>query len=472
MYYEYSTNNQSFLKIKHRLKKIFVKNNDFMLAIFNKDLIGIDPYIDLTNSQKVLIYKECKYNPWYFFRNIAKIPRFNDSIITFDLNLLNLSMLYLYSIKSFNISMYVIGPRKSYKKTTCLLLGLYNSIFEGDVEFYCKDEYDKIQKEKYFESLKKLLPEYLMVHHKVSFLTEYDEKKSKRTSLKIIFDAEFNKNTLNIIRTAKGQIISVSTINDNFRDCTKIICHDYYAWNMSNFDSYSLYENYNINLDYRALDNPEEYYNFMCKILDNDCEVIRREILCERKENNFKEEPKMKIAGKFVKVSYEQFKKDWYDTFGTYISEDSIKTIWENIKLPKRATKGSAGYDFFSPIEFCIEPGKTLKIPTGIRVRMNEGWALKLYPRSGLGFNYRLQIDNTVGIIDQDYYFSDNEGHIFVKITNDSKQEKNCFISAGSGFIQGIFIEFGITEDDDTDGIRNGGFGSTTTETRMVEYNI
>ena len=90
---------------------------------------------------------------------------------------------------------------------------------------------------------------------------------------------------------------------------------------------------------------------------------------------------------------------------------------------------------------------------------------LKMYPRSGLGFKYRLQLDNTVGIIDSDYFFSDNEGHIQAKITNDGKEGKTVVIPAGTGFMQGIFVEYGITVDDAAEGIRNGGFGSTTKQT-------
>ena len=93
---------------------------------------------------------------------------------------------------------------------------------------------------------------------------------------------------------------------------------------------------------------------------------------------------------------------------------------------------------------------------------MEENWVLKLYPRSGLGFKYRLQLNNTVGIIDSDYFYSDNEGHIFAKITNDSNEDKTVSLEAGEGFMQGIFIEYGITFDDDATQIRNGGFGSTT----------
>ena len=108
------------------------------------------------------------------------------------------------------------------------------------------------------------------------------------------------------------------------------------------------------------------------------------------------------------------------------------------------------------------KPGETIKIPTGIRCKMEDGWVLKIYPRSGLGFKYRLQLNNTVGIIDSDYYYSDNEGHIMIKVTNDSNENKTVEVQKGQGFAQGIFVEFGITYDDDTTDERNGGFGSTT----------
>lgn len=169
----------------------------------------------------------------------------------------------------------------------------------------------------------------------------------------------------------------------------------------------------------------------------------------------------MERVAKFEKVSFEQFYSDWTDTFGE-CSKEKVKSIYESISLPKRATKGSAGYDFFAPLSLYIEPGKTIKVPTGIRVRMREDWVLSLYPRSSLGFKYRLQLNNTVGIIDSDYYYSSNEGHMFIKVTNDSNENKTVEVAAGQGFAQGIFTQYGITEDDECDGVRDGGFGSTT----------
>lgn len=77
------------------------------------------------------------------------------------------------------------------------------------------------------------------------------------------------------------------------------------------------------------------------------------------------------------------------------------------------------------------------------------------------GFSDDMQFDNTMGVIDSDYYFSDNEGHIFAKITNDSKSQKIVHVEAGNGFMQAIFIPYGITYSDDATGVRNGGMGST-----------
>ena len=181
---------------------------------------------------------------------------------------------------------------------------------------------------------------------------------------------------------------------------------------------------------------------------------------------------------KFEKVSFEQFKKDFLDCFSendlvkmgiipdyrNLSLDEEVRVIWENIKLPKRATKGSAGYDFFAPIDLEFPVGKEVKFPTGIRVKMPTYNVLKLYPRSGLGFKFRLQLNNTVGIIDSDYYYSSNEGHMFAKMICDSRSlgVAKTSVKQGEAYMQGIFEEFLLTDDDDADGVRNGGFGSTT----------
>ena len=167
----------------------------------------------------------------------------------------------------------------------------------------------------------------------------------------------------------------------------------------------------------------------------------------------------MEKVAKFEKVSFEQYEKDFKDRIGD--SKD-INKVYEDIIFPKWATVGSAGYDFFAPIDITLAPNETITVPTGIRAKINEGYVLLIFPRSGLGFKYRLQLDNTVGVIDADYYGAKNEGHILVKITNDSKENKTLTIPKGTGFAQGIFMPFGITVDDSTSDIREGGMGSTT----------
>lgn len=165
------------------------------------------------------------------------------------------------------------------------------------------------------------------------------------------------------------------------------------------------------------------------------------------------------IIAKFDKISFKQFEKDWIDTYG---SDVNIIDIYNHIKEPKRATIGSAGYDIFAPIDIVLEPNQSLKIPTGIRCKISDNWFMGIFPRSGQGFKYGLRIANTVGIIDSDYCFSDNEGHIFIKLINDSSINKQINIYKGEAFAQAIFIPYGITVNDNVERIRKGGFGSTS----------
>lgn len=168
----------------------------------------------------------------------------------------------------------------------------------------------------------------------------------------------------------------------------------------------------------------------------------------------------MKKIAKFEKVSFEQFSKDWLKVYPETVD---VKSVYENIKLPKRATSGSAGYDFYAPSDIIFKQNLSTLVPTGIRAKMEDGWVLSIFPRSGLGFKHRVSLDNTVGIIDSDYYFSSNEGHIMIKMSCGAHDENHiATVAAGDGFAQGIFFEFGITDDDDSTETRDGGFGSTT----------
>lgn len=166
-----------------------------------------------------------------------------------------------------------------------------------------------------------------------------------------------------------------------------------------------------------------------------------------------------KIA-EFEKVSFEQFKKDW---LGCFPDTDDVRAVYDSIRLPQRATAGSAGYDFYAPADINLRTGESTLVPTGIRAKIDDGWVLCIYPRSGLGFKHRCALDNTVGIIDSDYYGSSNQGHIMIKMSCEAHDSGHTvLVGAGEGFSQGIFTPFGITRSDAADGIRDGGFGSTT----------
>lgn len=166
---------------------------------------------------------------------------------------------------------------------------------------------------------------------------------------------------------------------------------------------------------------------------------------------------------KFYKVSYEQFKKDFLnsDYKDLNLEESDIELIYENIKLPKRATKASAGYDFYLPYKLTLNHNQSIKIPTGIRCQMNEDNVLLLLPRSSLGFKYRFALDNTSGVIDCDYFSALNEGHIQAKMHFYNEPYKYMHLDTGVAFMQGIFVNYCKTDDDFVEEERTGGFGST-----------
>ena len=130
------------------------------------------------------------------------------------------------------------------------------------------------------------------------------------------------------------------------------------------------------------------------------------------------------------------------------------------ITMPKRGSKTSAGYDFFSPINEIIPAHGTAKIPTGVKVFMQQDEVLMIYPRSSIGFKKKLMLVNTTGIIDSDYYENpNNDGNIGFAFYNMS--DVDVLIKAGERVLQGIFVKYLITEDDDADEVRTGGTGST-----------
>lgn len=163
-------------------------------------------------------------------------------------------------------------------------------------------------------------------------------------------------------------------------------------------------------------------------------------------------------AGKFVKVS----KEEWMSCKPSYETVEDWSTLYEGIQLPKRATTGSAGYDFYIPHQSSVtsHAEKMDTIYMGVRWVDAEDCVLLLVPRSGLGFKRGVRLRNTVGVIDADYCNAKNEGHIMSKMALDTDHDHVMF-EVGDRIMQGIIVPFLITEDDATTEARVGGVGST-----------
>lgn len=167
----------------------------------------------------------------------------------------------------------------------------------------------------------------------------------------------------------------------------------------------------------------------------------------------------------FEKVSYDQFICDIkeHTCNGNLRNRYSISDIskFQYLNLPQRATTKSSGYDFVSPIAFILHEGETIKFPLGIKTYMLDDEELKLYPRSGMGINYKIKIDNTVPKIDSDYYENiDNDGDIILSLTNTGK--KDWYVGIGDRICQGSFYKYLITDDDNPkSNERVGGIEST-----------
>ena len=160
------------------------------------------------------------------------------------------------------------------------------------------------------------------------------------------------------------------------------------------------------------------------------------------------------MARYFEKISFQQFKNDIEDN----------KELYDEYSLPRRSTKYSAGYDFFSLYNFVLKPGEIKKIPTGVKVNMNTDEMMMLVVRSSMGFKYNIRMCNQIGIFESDYYNNpSNEGHAWLKLQNEG--EEDFVVKKGDAICQGIFTKFlTVTNEEEIENERTGGIGSTNKE--------
>ena len=159
---------------------------------------------------------------------------------------------------------------------------------------------------------------------------------------------------------------------------------------------------------------------------------------------------------KFEKISYQQFSNDWCG-----VNDGGLITAaYDSIKIPKRSTAYSAGYDISTPVPFKIAPGETIKIPTGLRVTgMPKDVVLLGFVRSSIGIKRNIVLCNGTMILDADYADAKNEGHMWIALSNEGNGWEE--FNTGDKICQGVFVHYLVTEDDSADGVRVGGIGST-----------
>jgi len=139
----------------------------------------------------------------------------------------------------------------------------------------------------------------------------------------------------------------------------------------------------------------------------------------------------------FEKISFSEFKKIFGDN----------KSLYDAYRLPTRSSKTTAGYDFYLVQDVDMAPGEIVKIPTGIKSHFEPDEALLIIVRSSTGFKYNIRLVNQVGVVDADYYNNpDNEGHLFIKLQNES--DNQLHFSAGDRLAQGVFIKYLTTDSD------------------------
>lgn len=137
-----------------------------------------------------------------------------------------------------------------------------------------------------------------------------------------------------------------------------------------------------------------------------------------------------------------------------------ISTETNQELLPKRETAHAAGYDLKVNKEITIEPNQIELVPTGVKAYMLPDEVLYLFDRSSNPRKRGLVLINSVGVIDHDYYNNpSNEGHIMAQFKNIT--DEPVTIHKGDRIVQAVFAKYLITDDDQADGERTGGFGST-----------
>lgn len=318
-YYDYTTTNKSFLDMYLYLKSINVKNNNFMLILFDKELLGVDPYDpNLPDYIKRKIIKECKENIFYFLREVIRIPKPKQGgeCCRYELNRANCSQLFCFINNHIN---WLSAPKFLGKTTSteCILVWTDLFCYDNNIKILAYNRNNSKYILHKINNLKLYLPDYIKEISnqntiKSSFVPPIDKDKISEycieeyyncniiyyndseyiKSIKDIFDSSLNlflnlkmKNFINK-RKRKFCILFESVYSDNadengaldiINSCIKW-SEDFYD-TINNIDKESMIY---IEYHYYELGKDDEWYKYMCRILNNDEKIINRELLLKR----------------------------------------------------------------------------------------------------------------------------------------------------------------------------------------------
>ena len=158
---------------------------------------------------------------------------------------------------------------------------------------------------------------------------------------------------------------------------------------------------------------------------------------------------------KFEKISLEEY-TNYFKMIcpqGYDINEEKVAEGYDNIMLPVRSTAGTAGYTFFTPVDIKLSryDRSFVTVPTGIKLVTNRNdIALLVYPDVSFAFTNKLELSETVSVVNADSHKGDFEGHIVVRV----RADEETFIPAGTPFLTGVLINTLQVDDDNCQTIR------------------
>lgn len=276
IYYDFDTKNKSFLEMHHYLKSIGVENNKFMLTITDRYLIGVDPYnpaLSVITKHKIVI--ECWKNPWYFFREVLRVPVQGGGSKQFNLKPSSMAQIWLLLS---DIPTYTVTSRQTERTIQSTCIATSAKVCHGatlNVESYnfmngkcLLERCDLIQS---------LLPDYIL---NTSIKSEIN--------INLISDLEYCEDSIKILKymmdTSKGLTIAEGMISDESdkNGFTNLLNESFCRWKDNLYDYGPTRPTY-IKYDYNELGYSSEWFDKMSKSLGNKPDVIRRELLLKRK---------------------------------------------------------------------------------------------------------------------------------------------------------------------------------------------